>query len=453
MSRVEVDKIQQQCGSTLTVGGGASKTVTVDATTVTLGRCGGTVSLASGATQSGFGRTGTVDWVTTIQTSTPFTAVSGKGYFINTTSGAITMNLPSSPSVGDIVSFKDYARTFDDNNLTVGRGGSNMDGAASDTIFGTEGLSATLIYMDGTKGWSLINDDATTQTGAAFVTATGGTITTVCTNYKVHTFTGPGTFTVSCAGNSQGSNTVSYMVIAGGGGGALGTGVNDRGGGGGAGGYREGKASSDSYTASPLNAPAGLPVSAQGYPIVVGAGGAQKGGFGMGNCGSVSTFSTVTSTGGGGGGRANPTSAGGTGGSGGGGGGGDTSGQAGAAGNTPPVSPPQGNNGGTGGGTTPNIGGGGGGGATVVGGNAVSGGGGNGGTGATTSINGTPTERAGGGGGDKCAGSSGGGASGPGACQAGTVNTGGGGQGGHPCGGGNGSAGGSGIVIIRYKYQ
>ena len=73
-----------------------SNTVTnATASTLTLGESGTTVTLACGATQSGFGRTGTVDWCTTAKTS-PLTAVSGKGYFINTTSGAITMNLPSS---------------------------------------------------------------------------------------------------------------------------------------------------------------------------------------------------------------------------------------------------------------------------------------------------------------------------------------------------------------------
>ena len=56
MSKIEVNTVEPQCGTTLTVGGGACKTAVVDATTVTLGRCGGTVSLASGATQSGFGR-------------------------------------------------------------------------------------------------------------------------------------------------------------------------------------------------------------------------------------------------------------------------------------------------------------------------------------------------------------------------------------------------------------
>ena len=108
MSTIKVNKLEQRTGCTATVGGGAGKTVTVDATTVTLGRCGGTVSLASGASQTGFGRTGAVDWCTTAKTS-PFTATSGKGFFINTSGGAVTVTLPSSPSGGDIVSIKDYS--------------------------------------------------------------------------------------------------------------------------------------------------------------------------------------------------------------------------------------------------------------------------------------------------------------------------------------------------------
>ena len=59
MSKIEVDAIDKQSGSTLTLGGS-----------------GTAVTLASGATQSGFGRTGTVNWVTTKKT-TSFTAVSG----------------------------------------------------------------------------------------------------------------------------------------------------------------------------------------------------------------------------------------------------------------------------------------------------------------------------------------------------------------------------------------
>ena len=447
-SIIKVDNIQNQSGANI---------IKEDSNTITLGASGDTIALASGASQSGFGRTGTVDWQTTIKTG-DFTAVNGEGYFINTTSGAITMTLPASPTVGSIVSFKDYARTFDTNNLIAARNGSNMDGSAANATFDTEGLSATLIFMDSTKGWSLINEDATTQVGAEYIAATGGTITT-CGNFKIHTFTGPGTFEVTNAGNAGGSNKVSYVVVAGGGGAG-----GDGGGGGGAGGYREGKdAPTDSYSASPL-ATTGLTTPAASYPITVGGGGAGGAQPAAGAKGVNSVFSTITSTGGGiGGGRG----AAGDGGSGGGGQRGSP--QTAGSGNTPSVSPAQGTNGGPGGPPNGDDGGGGGGGATVAGSiNGPSGGagGGAGGTGATSSINGTPTARAGGGAGGatpKCAASgaagAGGGGSGVGGgsnATNGTTNTGGGG-GGSSGGPGTpvtqGGSGGSGIVIIRYRFQ
>ena len=259
-STIKVNTIQNACGADI---------IKESSNTITIGASGDTVTLASGASQTGFGRTGTVNWQTSIKTSN-FTAANGEGYFCDTTSGGFTLTLPSSPSVGNIVSFKDYARTFNTSPLIVDRNGSNMDGVAANTTFSTVGTSGTLIYMDATKGWSLINDDATSVLGATYISASGGTETT-CGNFKIHTFTSPGTFTVSSVGNAQGSNTVSYMVVAGGGGGGS---ANGGGGGGGAGGDRESRAASDSYTASPLNATSGptynLPVSAQGYPIVVG---------------------------------------------------------------------------------------------------------------------------------------------------------------------------------------
>jgi hypothetical protein len=66
---------------------------------------------------------------------------------------------------------------------------------------------------------------------------------------------------------SLGSNSVDYLVVAGGGAGGTGS----IGGGGGGGGFREG--TSGGYTASPLASPAGVPVTATAYPIVVGGGG------------------------------------------------------------------------------------------------------------------------------------------------------------------------------------
>jgi len=455
-------------------------------TTITLGASGDSIALASGASQTGFGRTGTVDWQTAIKTG-DFTATSGEGYFVNTTSGAITVTLPASPSVGDIVAIKDYAQTFDTNNCTVGRNSQPIEGQTFNLILNTEGVAITLIYGDATKGWQSVNSNEVTN-GPLFVTATGGTITT-SGNFKIHTFTGPGTFCVSCKGNPAGSGTVDYLVIAGGGGGGTGSGSYNNcgeGGGGGAGGYRESSgAASGCYTRSPLGAcVAALPVSAQAYPIVVGAGASgQSGGTSTtGNKGSCSSFSTITSAGGGGGqGRNTPgsptspipaaptTGQRASGGSGGGAGNADcapTSLHFGS-GNTPPVSPSQGNPGGAsawpspGSGDGYSSGGGGGGGATTVGANAPSiNAGGNGGAGATSCITASPVARAGGGGGaSRNPGTAGSG--GPGGGGNGSVGNGGGGCGTANTGGGGGGAGGnragrsggSGIVIIRYKFQ
>ena len=164
-----------------------------NSTTLTIGTSGDTVTLAAGATSSGFGRSGTVNWDTTKKT-TGFTAVNGVGYFCDTTSAAFTMTLPSTPSAGDIIALKDYANTFDTNNLTVGRNGSNINGFAANAVISVQGQALTLIYIDATQGWSAIygatdSDLPTPQ----FVAATGGTIS-CCGDFKVHTFTGPGTF-------------------------------------------------------------------------------------------------------------------------------------------------------------------------------------------------------------------------------------------------------------------
>jgi hypothetical protein len=430
MSKVEVNQISSQCGSTLTIG-----------------QSGDTVTLACGATQTGFGRTGTVDWDTTAKTAS-FTAVSGTGYFVNTTSGAVTMTLPATPSAGDIVSVKDYAGTFATNNLTIARNGSNLDGNAGDKVVSTDFQNFTMVYVDGTQGW-IATSSGTDTIGIlpAFVTATGGTITT-CGNYKIHTFTGPGTFCVSCAGNPSGSTSVDYLVVAGGG-----SNGSNYGGGGGAGGFRESSGTaSGCYTASPLGAcVSALPVTTTGYPITVGAGGAATNcNSSVGNSGNNSVFSSITSTGGGGGGNQ-----GGNGFNGGSGGGsGNNPGPSGGTGNTPPVSPPQGNNGQTS--TIPNEAGGGGG-AGEAGGTD---GGGFGGDGAQTSISGCATFYAGGAGGysniigDVRPGGDGGGGGGPtpaGGPFAGVANTGGGASYSNvvPYS----YSGGSGIVIIRYKYQ
>ena len=236
MSKIEVNEIVKSSGSTLTLGG-----------------CGTAVTLGSGATQTGFGRTGTVDWETTPKTST-FSAVSGDGFFCNTSGGAFTCNLPAG-TAGSIVSLMDYAASWDSNNLTVSPNGSQkIGGTNAGVILSTKGQSVTFIYVDDTQGWLNIQDSTSNVRGAAFMSATGGTEST-SGDCKIHTFTAPGTFTVnSVSGSTPANNIVSYVVVAGGGGGggAHDSPDNRAGGGGGAGGYREVKNPVTPYTASPL---------------------------------------------------------------------------------------------------------------------------------------------------------------------------------------------------------
>jgi len=410
--------------------------------------------------QGQFQNLAVLSWDTTAKTAN-FTAVAGNGYFINTTSTAITMTLPASPSAGDQVALKDYAGTFETNNCTIGRNGSNLDGNPADRALSTNNQSFTLIYVDATQGW-IAADSGSDDIGLppSFIAATGGTVTT-SGNYKIHTFTSPGTFTVTALGNPGGGpSTVDYLVAAGGGGGGGAANWGNAGAsGGGAGGYRESSgADSGCYSISPLGSGvSALPVSITGYPITVGGGGAGGPGISAGSQGSNSIFSTITSTGGG---YGSSLPAAGSGGSGGGGSWCDAF--TGGAGNTPPVSPPQGNPGGDGRKPAPFVNGGGGG-ATAAGqpfqpSNGI----GASGAGATSFITNTPVGRSGGGG------SGGGNGTGPGtdgSCgagdggdngypgTAGLANRAGGGGGGGRGGNAGGGAGGSGIVVIRYQYQ
>jgi len=305
-----------------------------------------------------------------------------------------------------------------------------------------------------------------------FIAATGGTILT-SGNFKTHIFTSPGTFEVTNAGTPSGSNTVEYLVVAGGGGAPSQSGQGASGGSG-AGGYR---------TNYPSPVTGGIPVSVSpgSYPITVGSGGAGRASSSdqAGGNGSDSVFSSITSTAGGAGGTRGG-SGGGSAQSGGSGGGQGSSGPGAGSGNSPPTSPPQGNPGGNTGGEGPSYPGGGGGGAGAAGATAAnSSSGADGGIGnpisdtffgPTAPSYGTPgpvgSSRyfSGGGGGGRHAnsgpnpsgGAGGGGRGGVGGSlgtTGGTINTGGGSGGAganEPMPGG---PGGSGIVAIRYKFQ
>ena len=333
-----------------------------------------------------------------------FTAVAGNAYPVNTTSGAVTVTLPASPTAGQIVQVTDYAGTWFTNNVLINTNGNNFNGASGTFVLSTSRETISFVYVDATQGWLA---------------------------YSGFNATTPG---------SNATPTVEYLVVAGGAGGG-----KNEGGGGGAGGFR---------TATGLSVTAGSAIT-----VTIGAGGAGGTTGVPAGGGSNSVFGSITSTGGGRGGyytaAVDANSNGASGGSGGGGGGGATGvtplGGSGTSG--------QGSAGGNGAGS-PSYGGGGGGGASAVGANATTTVGGNGGAGTASSITGSSVTYAGGGGGGAFSGGTSAGTGGAGgggngtkvdgtAGTAGTANTGGGGGGG-PDASGTGGAGGSGVVIIRY---
>ena len=421
MSEVKVNKISPRtaCG------------------TVTLGDSGDTFTIPAGATitnsgtAAGFGATGAASWDTTVKTS-GFTAVSGVGYFVNTTAGAISVNLPAG-TAGASVALADYTGTFQTNNITITPNGSQkIGGVNANATLSTQGQSVTFVYVDDTEGWVNVLDSTSNVTGTTYITATGGT-PSQDGDYEIRTFTGPGTFCVSGLATNPLNNVVDYLVIAGGGSGAGGSsGDAQGGGGGGAGGFRT---SASTYSGPPLAVPAGIPVTVQGYGVTVGGAGGGSSALGIssarGGNGSGGCCTNGTPGGSGGGPKQGPST---------------------TAGNTPPVSPPQGNPSGAAAGANRGSGGGGAGSA----GNEDTGG-----NGEPNAITGSTVVRAGGGGGGGAAGGPGDGGpggGGPGGATgnpgtAATANTGSGGGGtGSDLDGGVGN-GGSGIVIIRYKFQ
>ena len=332
-----------------------------------------------------------------------FTAVAGNAYPVNTTSGAVTVTLPASPTAGQLVQVTDYAGTWTTNNVTVSRNGLNINGVAANYTLNVSRGSAAFVYIDATQGWVV---------------------------YSAFSFPKPSVYAAS------------YLVVAGGasGGSSPFGGYNP--GGGGAGGLLTSTATLYAGTT---------------YTIVVGAGGAAPAvsSSAFGNNGSDSSISIlpVTATGGGGGsGGSNipSSSVGRSGGSGGGGGGGSTGGAGGSG------TSGQGFAGGTGQSGSP-FQGAGGGGAGAVGSNGAGSGTGNGGAGVASSITGLSVTYAGGGGGSAIApgtpgsGGAGGGGTGSNAIvngTAGTSNTGSGGGAGASTGTLIGGNGGSGIVIL-----
>ena len=189
-----------ESGDTVTIPTGAGLTVTDEVKTnkvspatgvaFTVGDSGDTFTVPSGATldiagtisnsgtATGFGA---IEWQTgSIKTAT-FSAVAGKGYFCNTTSGAFDATLPSSPSAGDQIGIADYAGTFDTNTLNVDPNTKKIEGSTDPQGLTAERQSVIIVYVDATQGWIVTEaGDSTTITPAVITfTTTAGSIGTI----------------------------------------------------------------------------------------------------------------------------------------------------------------------------------------------------------------------------------------------------------------------------------
>jgi hypothetical protein len=454
MSKIEVDKIIPQSGTalqvgesgdTITVPSGATldasnattslpaNVVTTDGTqtltnksivatqltgTVDNARLTGSGAITINGASVALGGSTTIEtgtsWQSNIKTSA-FTAVAGEGYWVNTTSSAITATLPSSVSVGDIIEFSDYSRSWGTNAMTLNLNSLKFQGGSGNPVYSSNGQSIKIIYSGTTKGWIPFLDSTV-----------------------AHTQTYSADFLIIAGGGASGDNPAGYT-----------------GGAGGAGGYRNSYSTESSGGGGSSETSLTLTVGTQ-YTVTVGAGGSASnnspGGNGNNSSISGSNITTITSIGGGGGGEGNsgsPDKDGKDGGSGGSGASnpGSTQGTAGSGTSN------QGFNAGTSNGGSDNaLQSGGGGGAGSAGGNGTSSTGGGGGSGLASSITGSSVTRGGGGAGGSfnqnvgSPGSGGGGSAG----SAGTANTGGGG-GAASTSGSNGDPGngGSGVVILR----
>jgi len=219
-SIIKVNTVQDTDGNNI---------INENANTITIGKSGDTVQVASGATLIGGG----TQWQSSIKTGN-FTAVAGEGYWVNTTSGAITVTLPSSASVGDQIIFTDYSRTWNTNAMTLNQNGLNFQGYTSpNPKYDVAGQSVDIVYSGTTQGWIPNSDD---DVEAKNLTST------------------------------------EYLVVAGGG-----SGATRHGGGGGAGGLLT------NYGGTPIFLSSGTT-----YTVTVGAGGASVNSGNDGNTGSDS---------------------------------------------------------------------------------------------------------------------------------------------------------------------
>ena len=348
MSKIEVDAIEPQSGTSLTLGASG------DTLTIPSG-----ATLVNNGTASGFGDN--LEWQSSIVTAATITVTANKGYWIDTTSNTCTITLPAAAAVGDRLIFTDYARNWATNAVTINPNSLNFQGNTTpQPVYDTAGESVDIVYSGATKGWIPNNDGAvvletpqytaydidylvvagggsgghTIGGGAGAGGMLNGTLSSVAAGTLTATVGSGGAGLSSAGQGNNGNNSVlsgasitTLTSIGGGGGGR--DGVNsgagaDGGSGGGAGGAGGAKAGG-SGTSGQGNDGGSANTSAPNYGAGGGGGKGAVGGNGSSSAGGAGgngtansiTGSSVTYAGGGGGNAY--TSGGGAGGSGGGG--------------------------------------------------------------------------------------------------------------------------------------
>ena len=144
--------IQNATSHDVVISQGSGSNVTVGASTFKLIYCDGGGSSAN-VVDISLGNPGGFIWQSIVTSAT--TMVSGRGYFVNTASSAITMTLPGSPSLGDIIRIIDLG-SANTNNITVARNSEKIMGSAADMTIDTNNAGLGLVYTDSTFGWRLL---------------------------------------------------------------------------------------------------------------------------------------------------------------------------------------------------------------------------------------------------------------------------------------------------------
>lgn len=82
-----------------------------------------------------------------------FVAENGGNYLIGTSTGAVTVTLPASPSAGHVVRIVDADGAAATNNITVDPNGNNILGSASNVTISTNNTKKSYVYYNASRGW------------------------------------------------------------------------------------------------------------------------------------------------------------------------------------------------------------------------------------------------------------------------------------------------------------